>query len=179
MIVSLTLSAQYAEHRTIDFGNSFSSNFTSVAHHISISFIDSIFEMEVEEEDEPFDFNVKEYLPNGFNSFELMFETYNTAYEYFFDDVDDSFDFDTKIYLTEGFDPYENVSLIGDYELLDVEEEDDSFDFNTKEYLPIGFNPHSENDLEQSEFELLNTEEDAPFDFDTVDYLPLSFDANN
>jgi len=178
LIVSLTVSAQYLDHRTIYFGNNLSSNFKDVTSYISNSMADSIFEVEFEEEDEPFDFDVQKYLPKDFNPFKLMYNTYDIVYEYLFEDEDEPFDFDTKAYLPEGFDPYEDKSIIEEYALLH-EEEDAKFDFDTKEYLPKGFNAYSENESILADYELLNEEEDEPFDFNTVEYLPVSFDANN
>ncbi len=177
LIVSLTISAQYFDHRTIDFGNNLSSNFNNIANHISISVIDSLFEVEMEEEDAPFDFDIQKYLPKDFNPFKLMYVTYDNLYEYFFEEEDAPFDFDTKAYLPEGFDPYEDKSIMEEYTLLN-EEEDATFDFDTKEYLPEGFNPYDENESILAEYEKLNEEVDAPFDFNTIEYLPVSFEAN-
>jgi hypothetical protein len=177
LIVSLTISAQYLDSRTINFGDNLSTNFKDITSYISNSMDDSIFEVEFEEEeDAPFDFDVQEYLPKDFNPFKLMYNTYDIVYEYFFEEEDASFDFDTKAYLPVGFNPYEDKFIIEEYALLN-EESDATFDFDTKEYLPEGFNAYDENESILAEYELLNVEEDEPFDFNTVAYLPVSFDA--
>ena len=72
LIVSLTVSAQYFDHRTINFGDNLSANFINITHHISNSAVDSIFEVEIEEEDEPFDFDIQKYLPKDFNPYKLI-----------------------------------------------------------------------------------------------------------
>ncbi len=176
LIVSLTISAQFTEYKTINFGNALSFNYKTVTNHLSNTIYDSLFEVNEEEEDEPFDFDIQNYLPIGFNPYKLMFEAYSNIFEYLFDEEDESFDFDTKLYLPEEFDPYIYNTVFEEYELLN-EEEDASFDFDTKEYLPKGFSPYYDI-VSIEEYELMNEEEVISFDFDTKEYLPEDFDAN-
>ena len=176
LIVSLTISAQFKEYKTINFGNALSFNYKTVTNHISNTIFDSLFEINEEEEDEPFDFDIQNYLPIGFNPYKLMFETYSNIFEYLFEEEDESFDFDTKAYLPKGFDPYSNNVSFEEYELMN-EEENESFDFDTEEYLPKGFSPYYDIVLIE-EYKLMNEEEDESFDFDTKEYLPEGFDAN-
>ena len=127
LIVSLTVSAQYLDNRTINFGNNLSSNFKDVTSYISTSLADSFFELEEEEEEEedaPFDFDVQKYLPKDFNPFKLMYTTYDIVFEYLFEEEDAPFDFDTKLYLPEGFNPYEDKSIMEEYALLQEEEDE-------------------------------------------------------
>lgn len=121
-------------------------------------------EIAVEEVDSPFDFNVKDYLPEGFNAYAGMFEEFAT------EEADEPFEFDTADYLPTGFDAFEGLYV--DYG--SVEEEDEAFGFDTNKYLPVGFNASI--DL-NAIVEINIEEEDEPLDFDTSKYLAKTFDA--
>ena len=84
-----------------------------------------------EEQDEAFDFDIKAYLPVGFNA--------NTSFEYEIvqEEADEPFDFNTKDYLPVGFGL--KRSILDSIEEITIEEADEPFDFNTKAYLPKGF----------------------------------------
>ena len=99
LIVSLTISAQFTEYKTINFGKALSYNYKTVTNNISNTIFDSLFEINEEEEDEPFDFDIQNYLPIGFNPYKLMFKAYSNLFEYLFEEEDASFDFDTEEYL--------------------------------------------------------------------------------
>lgn len=99
------------------------------AKHPVVTYIEVI----EEEEDEVFDFNVKEYLPIGFDANRFL------EFEMVLEEEDAPFDFDTKDYLPIGFGLKQ--SIIDSIEEIRIEEEDTPFDFDTKKYLPIGFNP--------------------------------------
>ncbi len=124
----------------------------------------NIEEVALEEADAPFDFDVKNYLPKGFNAYAGMFE------EIKIEEADEPFDFNTADYLPAGFDAFEGLYI--DYG--SVEEADEAFDFNTKDYLPVGFNAELNLD---AIVEINIEEEDEPFDFDTSKYLTKDFDA--
>ncbi|NNC69840.1 MAG: hypothetical protein HKN90_03350 [Flavobacteriaceae bacterium] len=126
--------------------------------------VPNIEEITISEVDAPFDFNIKDYLPEGFDAYAGMFEEINIA------EVDEPFDFNTHDYLPVGFDAF--AGLYTDYG--SVEEEDEAFDFDTKEYLPVGFNATINLD---AIVEINIEEEDEPFDFDTSKYLTRTFDA--
>ena len=89
-------------------------------------------EIAIEEEDEAFDFNIKEYLPVGFDA------TRSFEYEVVLEEEDAPFDFNTKDYLPIGFGL--KKSVLDSIQEIVIEEEDTPFDFNTKDYLPKGFN---------------------------------------
>lgn len=126
--------------------------------------VPNIEEVALEEVDVPFDFNVKDYLPKGFNAYAGMFEEINT------EEGDEPFEFNTKDYLPVGFDAFAGLYI--DYG--SVEEVDEAFDFDTKDYLPVGFSV----ELDLNAIVEINIEEaDEPFDFDTSKYLKKSFDA--
>jgi hypothetical protein len=86
----------------------------------------------VEEADEAFDFDIKSYLPLGFNAFTSL------EYEIVLEEADASFDFNTKDYLPVGFGLKKSVvDSIKEIEILST---DETFDFDTKAYLPKDFN---------------------------------------
>ena len=126
--------------------------------------VPNIEEIAVVEVDSPFDFDIKEYLPSGFDAYAGMFEEIAIA------EVDEPFDFNTKDYLPAGFDAFEGLYT----EYGAVEELDEAFEFDTKEYLPVGFNATLNLD---AIVEISIEEADEPFDFDTSKYLNKTFDA--
>lgn len=176
LIVSLTVSAQFQENRTINLGNLFNTNLNNITSQLSDTLLENIFEVEEEEADEAFDFDVKSYLPEGFNPFAMVYNSYANVYTLLFEDEDETFDFDTKEYLPEDFNAYADISINDDYELLQ-EEADEEFDFDSKAYLPIGFNAYNEDERILADHEKLTEEKDAKFDFDISDYLPADFVA--
>lgn len=58
----------------------------------------------IEEEDEPFDFDTKDYLPFGFNPYAIC--QYEDIIEISIEEKDATFDFNTKMYLPINFNPY-------------------------------------------------------------------------
>ena len=84
-----------------------------------------------EEQDEAFDFDIKAYLPVGFNA-NVSFE-----YEVVLEEADEPFDFNTKDYLPIGFGL--KRSILDSIEEIVIEEADEPFDFDTKAYLPKDF----------------------------------------
>lgn len=58
----------------------------------------------IEEEDEPFDFNTKDYLPFGFNPYAIY--QYEDIIEISIEEKDATFDFNTKMYLPINFNPH-------------------------------------------------------------------------
>ncbi|MEN8186528.1 MAG: hypothetical protein ABFR05_05310 [Bacteroidota bacterium] len=170
LFVSLTISAQFIENRSIDFSNVFK-KVNTIENFYTV--LNSIVEIEEEEEDEPFDFDVKDYLPQGFNPFiAVVFKAYTGVYGAFFEEEDEDFlEFVTKEdYLPVSDDTDEMTKVMEEYELL-TEEEDAPFEFDTKDYLPENFDTY-EMDKLMEEYELLSEEEDEAFDFDTKKYLP-------
>ena len=176
LIVSLTISAQFQENRTIDFGNLFSSSFNNVTNHISTTLYENIFEVEVEEADEAFDFDIQNYLPEGFDPFAVAYNSYANVYEYFVEEEDESLEFNTAQYLPNNFNPYTEVSINENYELMQVED-DEVLDFDTTAYLPKGFDAYNEDENILVDYERLNEEKDAKFDFDINEFLPQDFVA--
>ena len=176
LIVSLTISAQFQENRTIDFGNLLSSNFNNVTNHISTTLYENIFEVEVEEADEAFDFDIQNYLPEGFDPFAVAYNSYANVYEYFVEEEEESLEFDTTEYLPSNFNAYADVSINENYELLNMEE-DEEFEFDTASYLPKGFDAYNEDEKILADYEKLNEEKDAKFDFDINEFLPKDFVA--
>ncbi len=138
IIVSLTVSAKSVDCNTIDFGNNLSSNFNDVVGNSTNPMDDTTFEIEKEEQDAPFDFDTKKYLPENFNPYEEV--SILEDYAMLNAEEDEKLDFDTKQYLPTGFDAYsENELIMEDYELLRAAP-DAPFDFNTVDYLPVNFN---------------------------------------
>lgn len=88
-----------------------------------------------EEADEPFDFNIKDYLPVGFNPY-LNLDEYDLEFSGV--EEDEPFDFNTNDYLPVGFNLSRDIldSIIE----IAIEEEDAPFDFDHTAYLPKDFN---------------------------------------
>ena len=142
LIVSLTVSAQFIENRNMNFGKMLHMDLNTVSNNLSKNILNTIFEIEEEEADEPFDFDIKKYLPYGFNPYKNISNIYNKLYDYITEEADEPFEFNTKDYLPANFDPYIGISMMDEYESLN-EEADEPFDFDTKEYLPKNFNPYN------------------------------------
>ena len=123
------------------------------------------FIVELEEKDAPFDFNIKDYLPENFNAYEGLFEEYSSIEE------DEAFDFNTKDYLPVGFNANLDLDKIVEVSII---EDDEPFDFDTTKYLPSNFNAFIGLYEDYGTVE----EEDEAFDFDTQKYLPNNFDAH-
>jgi len=133
LVISIIANAQLSNSNDINLKDTV---FGSL--HIDL-LIDSLPSEVAEEEDAPFDFNTKDYLPLGFNP-NATKEVLDLI-EISIEEEDAEFDFDTKEYLPLGFNPNKN-NPFSDIIEITIEEEDASFDFDTKEYLPKGFNPH-------------------------------------
>ncbi|MFD1316662.1 hypothetical protein [Namhaeicola litoreus] len=138
LIVSFTISAQFIENRTFNFGNTLKYSQKAITN-MSHNFMQSILEVDEVEEDEPFDFDIKKYLPLGFNPYVVAHLTY-TSIAGIFEEEDEKFDFDTKAYLPENFNTAKNASLDAAYAEVN-QEPDATFDFDTKSYLPVVFDP--------------------------------------
>jgi hypothetical protein len=127
-------------------------------------------EIAIEEEDEAFDFDIQQFLPNNFNAFAGLFDAFDAANV----EEDEAFDFDTAAYLPIGFNANIVIEDEAEYTLANVEE-DEAFDFDTTAYLPLGFNSNGLN--YDTLFEIAIEEADEPFEFDYLTYLPEDFDA--
>ena len=99
------------------------------------------FEINIEEQDEAFEFETKNYLPFDFNPYSGLFDL---EYEMTIEEEDIPFEFDTKKYIPLGFSPNYQGELSEIFE-VEIEEEDAAFDFDTKMYLPENFNPYINN----------------------------------
>ncbi len=162
LIVSLSLIVAFSTTAlAVEYEPATANDSTLLKETNSVPKIEEIAEVEV---DSPFDFDIKEYLPNGFDAYAGMFEEIAIA------EVDEPFDFNTKDYLPAGFDAFEGLYT----EYGAVEELDEAFEFDTKEYLPVGFNATLNLD---AIVEITVEEADEPFDFDTSKYLKKTFDA--
>ncbi len=84
-----------------------------------------------EEQDEAFDFDIKAYLPVGFNA------NASFIYEIVLEEADEPFDFNTRDYLPIGFGL--KRAILDSIEEIVIEEADEPFDFDTKSYLPKDF----------------------------------------
>ncbi len=127
----------------------------------------------IEEIDEEVElgFDTSEYLPKGFNPYEVYFDL--NSVEYVEVDTEIDLGFDTTGYLPEGFDPY-----IGSLEVNSinfVEEEVIDLGFDTENYLPEDFNPY-EIYFDVNSIEFIEEEEKVELGFDTSKYLPGDFD---
>ena len=98
----------------------------------------------VEEVDEPFDFNTKDYLPVGFNAYLTLDREYDMDFSPVVEE-DEPFDFNTKDYLPIGFSL--SRTIIDSIVEISIEEKDEPFDFDTAQYLPKGFNAYKENEI--------------------------------
>jgi len=156
LIIAFTATALAVEYEPLAFNDSILFKDTNSVPKIE--------EIVIAEVDAPFDFNTKDYLPEGFDAYAGMFEEINIA------EADEPFEFNTTDYLPAGFDAF--AGLYTDYG--SVEEEDEAFDFDTTEYLPVGFSATLNLD---AIVEINIEEEDEPFDFDTSKYLIKTFDA--
>ena len=136
LVISLIAFAQYSQKEQ---------------HHIDETFInqsddqmfneDFQFKLNIEEQDEAFEFETKAYLPFDFNPYSGLFDL---EYEMTIEEEDVAFEFDTKNYLPLGFNPNYQGELSEIFE-VEIEEEDAAFDFDTKMYLPENFNPYYNN----------------------------------
>ena len=112
------------------------SSFVSINDTISIEELKNTtiayVEFAEEEQDEAFDFDIKAYLPVGFNAnasfiYEIVLE----------EEEDEPFDFNTRDYLPIGFGL--KRSILDSIEEIVIKEADEPFNFDTKSYLPKGF----------------------------------------
>ncbi|MCF6213466.1 MAG: hypothetical protein L3J45_05515 [Flavobacteriaceae bacterium] len=120
----------------LSFSYTFSAN-QFAPKHTNTDGINNIVYIEEEESDEPFDFNHKSYLPEGFNPYDLADnETDATLWIEEEEEPDESFDFDHTQYLPVGFNPNKklNVLFLEEVEWID-EDEDEAFNFDTKAYF--------------------------------------------
>ena len=92
--------------------------------------------IEEEEEDEPFNFDYKAYLPEGFNPYDLADNDVDATLWVAENKEDEPFDFNHKKYLPVGFNPSKEFNSLFLDEIKWVDEEkDELFDFDTKIYF--------------------------------------------
>ena len=164
LVISLIATAQFSHSHYKNLRETLISN-------VDYNLIDSMLSEDLEERDEPFNFDTKTYLPLGFNPYAKTTDL--DIVEIDIEEEDEPFNFNTKAYLPEGFDPNPKNTILDVAKEVIVEEEDEAFDFNTKDYLPLGFNVKNKIiDVLEIEIE----EKDEPFAFDTKAYLPKDFD---
>jgi len=108
-----------------------------IAEPAELNLNEVLFIEEVNEEDE-LGFDTSEYLPEGFNPYEVYFDL--NSVEYVEADTEMDLGFDTAEYLPVGFDPYTGSLDISSINF--VEEEEIHLGFDTKSYLPEDFNPY-------------------------------------
>lgn len=90
-----------------------------------------------DEEDIELDFDVWDYLPEGFDPYKQYVDL--NSIEFIEDAV--ALDFNTRKYLPKGFDAYANPIGIAGINYID-ENDIIVLDFNSAEYLPKGFNAY-------------------------------------
>lgn len=128
-----------------------------------------------EEEDIDLGFDTAQYLPEGFNPYEVYFDINSVE---FIDTENTELAFDTAAFLPEDFNPYTAVVDIDGINYIDEEEmEEVKLGFNSAEYLPVGFRPYEVyfniNSITYIEDDEL---EEVDLGFDTTKYLPDGFD---
>ena len=136
LVISLIAFAQYTHNNDLNIDESFISRSDEQMFNDEFQF-----ELNMEEQDEAFEFETKDYLPFDFNPYSGLF---TLEYEMTIEEEDVPFEFDTKKYLPFGFSLYGQIELSEIFE-VNVEEEDAVFDFDTKKYLPENFNPYFNN----------------------------------
>lgn len=115
-------------------------------------------------------FDTAEYLPEGFDPYNVYFDVNSIVY---IDDEMTELGFDTAEYLPTNFNAYANPNSIDGINYIKEEVVDLGFDTTT--YLPEGFDPY-EFYLDLDSVEFIEDEEELDFDFNTEDYLPAGFD---
>lgn len=115
-------------------------------------------------------FDTAEYLPEGFDPYNVYFDVNSIVY---IDDEMTELGFDTTEYLPTNFNAYANPNSIDGINYIKEEVVDLGFDTTT--YLPEGFDPY-EFYLDLDSVEFIEDEEELDFDFNTEDYLPAGFD---
>ena len=92
-----------------------------------------------EEENIELGFDVRDYLPEGFDPYKQYVDLNNIEF------IEDTVDLvlDATWYLPEGFDPYANPIGIEGINYID-ENDNIDLDFNTKVYLPKDFNAYAQ-----------------------------------
>ncbi len=133
LVISLIAFAQYTQNNNLNIDETFISQSDDQLFNDEFEF-----ELNMEEQDEAFEFDANDYLPFDFNPYSGLF---TLEYEVAIEEEDVPFEFDTKKYLPFGFDPYCQTELAEIFE-VEIEEEDATFDFDTKMYLPENFNPY-------------------------------------
>jgi len=86
-------------------------------------------------DDEPFDFNYKYYIPEGFIAYDLNDDEYDSD-QWVDEENEEMINFNVKYYLPVGFNASKKLNhlFLNKVELVD-EEEDEPFDFDIKYYL--------------------------------------------
>ena len=103
LAISFIATAQLSKSKNLNYKD------TLITSYYNDSIIESLPSVVVEEEDAPFDFNTKDYLPLGFNPYAK--EQAPFKFEAIVEE-DAAFDFDTKKYLPKGFDPYKGLLTV-------------------------------------------------------------------
>jgi len=103
----------------------------------------SLYEVYEIEEEVVFDFDPKQYLPEGFNPLEGKNDIDWSEVEVVELEEEIELDFDTAQYLPENFNALEGKNDLdwSKIELVELEEEIE-LGFDTRKYLPRGFNPY-------------------------------------
>lgn len=99
LVISLITIAQFSQNDQLNI-NKLNINPTE-PHENQI-----VFEV-LEEEDAPFDFNTKDYLPMGFDAYQPI--RTNEFFEVSEEELDEDFDFNRQLYLPKGFDPHKGM----------------------------------------------------------------------
>ena len=136
LVISLIAFAQYTQKEQINIDEIFISQSDDQMFNEDFQF-----ELNIEEQDEAFAFDTRDYLPFDFNPYKGLF---TLEYEMTSVEEDTPFEFDTKKYLPFRFDPYFHTEVSEIFE-VEIEEEDATFDFDIKMYLPENFNPYFNN----------------------------------
>ncbi len=104
LVISLIAFAQYTQNDNLNIDVTFISQSDDQMFDNEFQF-----ELNIEEQDESFEFETKDYLPFDFNPYYGLFDL---EYELTIEEEDAPFDFDTKMYLPENFNPYSNSNTI-------------------------------------------------------------------
>ncbi len=149
----------------------------TVDSHKEVLFLNEINFIDIEDEEEvDLGFDTSDYLPEGFDAFEVYFDIHSVAFEEF--EEEDELSLDFSQYLPENFNAYTAVVSLESINYIEVEDlEVVDLGFNTADYLPEGFNPYERHfDLNSITYIEDDDLEDVDLGFDTAPYLPKDFD---
>ena len=102
----------------------------------TLGILENILYIIEDEEDEPFDFDHKAYLPEGFNPYDLT-DNEADADLWIEEDDNEAFDFDHTKYLPVGFNPSKkfNSLFLNKINWVEEDEADEAFNFDTLTYF--------------------------------------------